>query len=511
MSTRKKPKNGLIAIDLLILVASYVGVAGLKPVMVSYLTPKYLIGFGITLFLWMVSSFYFKKYHITRKERPTFLLRNIIVPNLVTLSFISFIIYAFNTTFYSRMMVLGTFGVATVIEIFFFSLYTYVLVSAEYDTARAFIEKPPTPDDLRKLSSTVTHSDLHIEAATLREAIIEECGELSQKYIEQHVDLDDVKTLITATLTRFNILRQPEDFYESIVNIRRINDIRDVNMFFESVNLKLPQHGKFICCAETHDMRRRRILRKYPPILNWIAYVLDSLIKRVFPKFKITNKLYMFLTRGQNRVFSRPEILGRLYACGFEVNEESLVNGLYFFVCRRIKEPAFDPNPTYGPFISLRRVGKGGKLIKVYKLRTMFPYAEYLQDYVYQKYGLDKTGNKFKNDFRIPWSRKIFRNLWLDEIPMLYNFVKGDLKIFGVRPLSQQYFNLYPKEVQERRTKYKPGLIPPFYVDVPKDFEGKLASEMKYLDAFEKHPLRTQWKYFWRAWYNIIFKKVRSE
>ena len=78
MPTRKKPKNGLIAIDLLILVASYVGVAGLKPVMVSYLTPRYLIGFGITLFIWMVCSFYFKKYLITRKERLTFLLRNVI-------------------------------------------------------------------------------------------------------------------------------------------------------------------------------------------------------------------------------------------------------------------------------------------------------------------------------------------------------------------------------------------------------------------------------------------------
>ncbi|MEA3461917.1 MAG: hypothetical protein U9R49_08565, partial [Bacteroidota bacterium] len=129
MSTRKKPKNGLIALDLLILAGSYVFMAGLKPVMVSYLSPKYLIGFGVTLFIWMFSSFYFKKYHITRKERPTFLLRNIIYPNFITLAFVSFIIYAFNTTFFSRMMVLGTFGVATTLEIFVFSLYTYILSS----------------------------------------------------------------------------------------------------------------------------------------------------------------------------------------------------------------------------------------------------------------------------------------------------------------------------------------------------------------------------------------------
>ena len=509
MSTRKKPKNGLIAIDLLILGGSYFIMAELKPVMASYFSTRYMIAFGVMLCLWIVSSFYFKKYHISRKERPTFLLRNIIIPNLATLSIVSFIIYAFNTTFFSRMMVFGTFGLATAGEIFVFSLYTYVLSSTEYETARAFIEKPPTPGDLRKLDSTVTHSDIHIGAETLREAIIEECGELSQQYIEQHVDLGDVKTLITATLTRFNILRQPDNFYESIVNIRRINDIRDVNMFFESVNLKLPQHGRFICCAETADMRRRRILNKYPPVINRIAYLGDYIIKRVFPKFKLTSGLYFFLTRGNNRVFTHPEILGRLYACGFEVNEESLVNGLYFFVCRRIKEPAFDPNPTYGPFISLRRVGKNGKMIKVYKLRTMYPYAEYLQDYVHKQNDLQK-GGKFKNDFRIAGTRAFLRKMWLDELPMLINLFRGDLKVVGVRPLSQHYYSLYSKELQEKRIKYRPGLVPPFYADLPKTLEEIQATELRYLEAYEKHPVRTQWRYFWKAFYNIVFKKARS-
>ena len=64
----KKPKAGLIIIDLIILSGSYVFMAGLKPVMVSYLNTKYLIGFAITLFLWMVLSFYYNKYIITRKN-----------------------------------------------------------------------------------------------------------------------------------------------------------------------------------------------------------------------------------------------------------------------------------------------------------------------------------------------------------------------------------------------------------------------------------------------------------
>jgi lipopolysaccharide/colanic/teichoic acid biosynthesis glycosyltransferase len=93
---------------------------------------------------------------------------------------------------------------------------------------------------------------------------------------------------------------------------------------------------------------------------------------------------------------------------------------------------------------------------------------------------------------------------------MIINLLRGELKIVGVRPLSQHYFNLYTKELQERRIKYKPGLIPPFYVDNPKTLEEIMASEIKYLDAYDKHPLLTDLRYFFVAVYNIVFKRYRS-
>ena len=93
---------------------------------------------------------------------------------------------------------------------------------------------------------------------------------------------------------------------------------------------------------------------------------------------------------------------------------------------------------------------------------------------------------------------------------MLINFFKGEIKLVGVRPLSQHYYNLYSKELQERRIKYRPGLIPPYYADLPETPEEIQASEMRYLEAFEKHPLRTQLRYFWMAAWNIIFRKARS-
>jgi lipopolysaccharide/colanic/teichoic acid biosynthesis glycosyltransferase len=94
---------------------------------------------------------------------------------------------------------------------------------------------------------------------------------------------------------------------------------------------------------------------------------------------------------------------------------------------------------------------------------------------------------------------------------MLINLLKGDMKLFGIRPLSKQYYNLYNEELRERRIKYKPGLVPPFYVDMPKTLEEIMESEKKYLDLYDKNPFLTDWKYFWKAFQNIVFKKARSK
>ena len=93
---------------------------------------------------------------------------------------------------------------------------------------------------------------------------------------------------------------------------------------------------------------------------------------------------------------------------------------------------------------------------------------------------------------------------------MLVNWLQGDMKLVGVRPLSKHYYNLYKKELQQRRVEYKPGLVPPFYADMPKTLEEIMESETKYLDAYDKSPLFTDIRYFYKAFWNIIIKKARS-
>jgi len=243
-------------------------------------------------------------------------------------------------------------------------------------------------------------------------------------------------------------------------------------------------------------------------ILTLVLFV-DFLYKRVIPKIPITKQIYFAMTRGHNRVMSKSEIMGRLASCGFEIIETIDHKGLSYFLSKKQREPYFDMNPSYGPIFSMRRVGLNGKIISVYKFRTMSPYSEYIQAKMISDNSLDE-GGKIKDDSRITFYGKFLRRYWIDEFPMIINWFKRELKLVGVRPLSEDYFSRYPKDLKALRIKTKPGLVPPYYVDLPVTFEEICESERKYLDLYFKKPIRTDINYFFRAFYNIIIKRKRS-
>ena len=139
----------------------------------------------------------------------------------------------------------------------------------------------------------------------------------------------------------------------------------------------------------------------------------------------------------------------------------------------------------------------------------MYPFSEYCQELVIKENSLASSG-KVREDFRVTTWGKIFRKLWIDEIPMLINFFKGELSLVGVRPLSENYFSMYPKDLQNLRINFKPGLIPPYYADLPNNFDEILNSERVYLNKKKKSPFITDLKYFFKAFNNIVFKGIRS-
>jgi lipopolysaccharide/colanic/teichoic acid biosynthesis glycosyltransferase len=506
-----KRKIMLIVIDSIIIFLSFLLFAWIKPATVRVYLPTYWRPFLFFGFVWLAVSVIIAKYDLHKARKPREVIVPVLIANLTILAVITTLIYSFGAFNYSRLIVFGTIILATILEVGFAYLYfSYKrpVIVPEFDEELA--KKPHFyPTDKSFVIDEKSKARYVESREQIKKIIIEESSVNVYEFISKYLDVGNPDNMLVSTTTQFNIDKLPDNCYKSIVNLRMVNGIQRMNKFFESVNKKLPYGGVYINSAESYPLRKKRILKKFPPVINYIYYFFDYIFTRVFPKLPVTKKIYFYITLGRNRVISRAETLGRLYSCGFECIEEKFIDGYLYFVVRKIKEPLFDENPTYGPFVRLQRYGKNGKLIGVYKMRTMHAYSEYLQEYIYQKNSL-QDGGKFKDDFRVTGLGRFMRKFWLDELPMIFNLLRGDMKIVGVRPLSKQYFSLYSEELKEKRLRFKPGLVPPFYVDMPKTFEEIMASENKYLDAYAKNPLWTDIRYFFSAAYNIILKRARS-
>ena len=98
-----------------------------------------------------------------------------------------------------------------------------------------------------------------------------------------------------------------------------------------------------------------------------------------------------------------------------------------------------------GPVIfKQERPGLNGKVFKLYKFRTMTD-------------AKDENGNLLDDEYRLTSFGKKLRATSLDELPELYNILKGDMSIVGPRPLLVKYLPLYNDE-QKRRHDVRPGL-----------------------------------------------------
>ena len=513
---KRRFRTATLIADLVILTFSFLVMVWSKPASLRSYLPSHSLYFSGLALLWIFISLINGKMHRGKITNYTNLFNRVVGSNLIAVAITVLIMYTFRDLHYSRTIVLGTAVLATLLELIAGSLFVaYKKASVqdveEYDKYKSY-GKPSEYELVSGLNGNGVKNELTADVHPgIFNAIKNEAGrEVAEAIIKMTGPKLSEKTAVLSTTTIFNIESLPEETYSYIINLHKINDIRRLDEFIDCVNRKLQFSGYFFCVVETKDQRKKRILKKFPPVINYIFYSFDFIVKRILPKLKFTRSLYILLTRGNNAVISRAEALGRLARGGFRIRQESFIGNYLCIEGKKTGDPLpINPN-LYGPLIALPRIGQNGDVIKVYKLRTMHPYSEYIQDYVYKLYDIQQ-GGKFKNDFRITSWGAVCRKIWLDELPMLINFLKGNMKIVGVRPLSKHYFELYKEENRQRRIRYNPGLLPPFYVDLPKDLEAIQASELKYLDDYDKHPFRTDLRYFFRSIWNIIFQYARSQ
>lgn len=117
----------------------------------------------------------------------------------------------------------------------------------------------------------------------------------------------------------------------------------------------------------------------------------------------------------------------------------------------------FIDDPHGSPFFAQVRVGKDGKEFKMYKFRSMVCNAEELLNELQAKNEKDGPVFKIKDDPRITRIGHFIRKTSIDELPQLFNIIKGDMSVVGPRPALPSEVAAYNK-FQRRRLQVKPGL-----------------------------------------------------
>lgn len=101
-------------------------------------------------------------------------------------------------------------------------------------------------------------------------------------------------------------------------------------------------------------------------------------------------------------------------------------------------------NKGAGVFFTQERPGKNGKIFKVIKFKSMTD-------------DNDQDGKLLPNEQRVTKIGLLIRKTSVDELPQLFNVLKGDMSLVGPRPLLSRYLDLYTPE-QARRHEVRPGI-----------------------------------------------------
>ena len=517
-------------VDMAIISSAFLLVAILKPATLSIVIPTYFKSFLVLLLIWVGISLLTEKYKTfwTSSYSKIF---SAILRSGVFASFIIFgIIISFDFDHYSRLMLFGTIGFAILLEIVLSLFYYYATIFLQKNqiiSPSVFVTK--IPKDIQSAVSPCSielNKEKYIPEFKRRNLLNE--GEsiychLAEQYLEEYpkllefitknINLEHIasdKTKILETSSFFNLKNEKVDSLEFFINLHRINDYQSINKYFRKINDSMKTGGVFLCTGNTIKQRNNRLKQKYPKVIANILHVFDFVIHRVFPKLRLTKGIYFKLTKGRNKVLSMTEMLGRLNYCGFKVIDVEEINGLIHFLVKKDQPPLSQEDPVYGPLLKIKRSGKGGKWINVYKFRTMHPYSEYIHSFMLDVYGFGDKG-KVDLDFRITRWGKFLRKTWLDELPQLINFFKGELGIVGVRPLSARFLSEYPDELKEERFKHRCGCIPPYVALKMQAVDEYIESERIYFRDKKAKPYTTDMRYFFTAVYNILAKKIVSE
>ena len=160
-----------------------------------------------------------------------------------------------------------------------------------------------------------------------------------------------------------------------------------------------------------------------------------------------------------------------------------------------------------GPvFFEHKRIGKNGKIIKLYKFRSMVINAEELiKSFTPEQMKEWKENFKLQNDPRITNVGKFLRKTSLDELPQIVNIIKGDLSIIGPRPVIEEELEKYG-ENKEKFLSVTPGLTGYWQANGRSSttYEQRMEMELYYIDNLS---LKMDIKVFFKTILSVVKKE----
>ena len=446
---------------------------------------------------------------------------------------------------------------------------------------------------------------------SFEEIIYRESNFAVLRYLMSHLDLRRINKVLLSyshDLSSRNLIKNVSfvtrlNNIRAVVDLKRVNENRNLKEYFEAINAILPGMGIYFGCVETHRQRNRRIRDNHRKVMATLIILYEFVFHRVIPKVGLFRNWYLRKSGGKIPVLSLGETLGRLVYAGFDIIEYKTIRNLTYFVVIKTRKPATGPLPM-GFINRIRKTGKDGRIYHTFGLRTRHIYSEYLPDHVlklngragesnmavrdfrynflgrilygdwrsqaitlvrtyaqrfvetvreirlfprieledifYIKYSLGKDGKPIRiyklrtmvkdadrmdhviaqydsygnpvKDPRVTPLGRFLRKVWIDELPQLFSVLKGDIKVVGIRPMRECDWERYPADLREKALRFKPGLMGVQYATIRKeDFQEHIKFFHDYLDKKIKRPFLTDLYFFFRILYYIFFKGVRSE
>lgn len=140
-----------------------------------------------------------------------------------------------------------------------------------------------------------------------------------------------------------------------------------------------------------------------------------------------------------------------------------------------------------GPVLFLQeRIGRHKRRFLIYKFRTMVPNAEQLQSALEMRNEVTGPVFKIRNDPRTTPIGRFLRRTSLDELPQLFNVLRGDMSLVGPRPLPVRDYEGFDQDWQRRRFSVRPGITCLWQVNGRSNvgFDNWMKLDLQYLDEW---------------------------